>query len=173
MNRPIFPELTEREKEILDLIIQGYTNKEICEKLVIAPNTLKCHLATLYQKHFLSINECGYSEMRLKLALNYLKPILLDNKFLYTQNAKLREQNRDLQEEVKPFRDEYFNGLSFKNIADLAKKSIRLTEENKKFEFCLQELLKFCNAFDGSNPDVNEILRLVKYKINKLAEVME
>lgn len=134
---PIFPKLTERKKEVLNLIIQGYSNKEICKKLVIAPTTLKCHIAALYQKHFIYKTDYTNAEMRLKLALNYLKKIITDIK---SQNNRLIEQNRQLQEELQPFKDDYFKGLDNKTIAELAKKSIRITAENSRLENCLQEI---------------------------------
>jgi LuxR family maltose regulon positive regulatory protein len=44
------PDLTKREKEILNLIETGMSNREMAEKLVIAEGTLKRHVANLYQK---------------------------------------------------------------------------------------------------------------------------
>ena len=44
------PDLTKREKEILNLIETGLSNREMAEKLVIAEGTLKRHVANLYQK---------------------------------------------------------------------------------------------------------------------------
>lgn len=38
-----------------------------------------------------------------------------------------------------PFDDPYFEGLTHQNIADLAKKSIRLTTENRKLEGIIEE----------------------------------
>ena len=35
-----------------------------------------------------------------------------------------------LEKELEPFQDDYFQGLTKKDIAELAKKSIRLTKEN-------------------------------------------
>ena len=43
-------DLTRREKEILNLIEMGMSNREMAEKLVIAEGTLKRHVANLYQK---------------------------------------------------------------------------------------------------------------------------
>ncbi|MBA2396475.1 MAG: response regulator transcription factor [Ktedonobacteraceae bacterium] len=45
-----FPELTEREREILILIAQGYTNPAIAEKLVISPKTVRNHVSTIFSK---------------------------------------------------------------------------------------------------------------------------
>ncbi len=42
--------LTEREREALDLLAQGLTNKEIAEKLVITTNTVKRHLKAVFEK---------------------------------------------------------------------------------------------------------------------------
>ena len=42
--------LTKRERQILDTIITGETNKEIAEKLFISDQTVKWHLHQLYQK---------------------------------------------------------------------------------------------------------------------------
>jgi DNA-binding NarL/FixJ family response regulator len=42
--------LTEREREVLDLLAQGLTNKEIAGKLVITTNTVKRHLKSIFEK---------------------------------------------------------------------------------------------------------------------------
>ena len=42
--------LTEREREVLDLLAQGMTNKEIAEALVITTNTVKRHLKAIFEK---------------------------------------------------------------------------------------------------------------------------
>ncbi len=42
--------LTEREREVLDLLVLGLTNKEIAERLVISPNTVKRHLKAVFAK---------------------------------------------------------------------------------------------------------------------------
>jgi DNA-binding NarL/FixJ family response regulator len=42
--------LTDREREVLDLLAQGLTNKEIAEKLVITTNTVKRHLKAIFEK---------------------------------------------------------------------------------------------------------------------------
>lgn len=43
-------EMNEREKEILDLIAQGYTNKEISKKIYIAEQTVKNYVSDIYNK---------------------------------------------------------------------------------------------------------------------------
>jgi DNA-binding NarL/FixJ family response regulator len=42
--------LTDREREVLDLLARGLTNKEIAEKLVITTNTVKRHLKAIFEK---------------------------------------------------------------------------------------------------------------------------
>lgn len=45
-----FPELTEREREVLTLIAQGVSNKEIAEKLVISMKTVSNHITNIFSK---------------------------------------------------------------------------------------------------------------------------
>jgi DNA-binding NarL/FixJ family response regulator len=42
--------LTEREREVLNLLAQGLANKEIAEKLFITTNTVKRHLKAIFEK---------------------------------------------------------------------------------------------------------------------------
>lgn len=46
----IFPELTEREREILSFIADGQTNAEIAEKLVISMKTVRNHVSNIFSK---------------------------------------------------------------------------------------------------------------------------
>jgi DNA-binding NarL/FixJ family response regulator len=47
---PAGPSLTEREREVLDLIGSGATNREIAEQLYLSPHTVKEHTSSLYRK---------------------------------------------------------------------------------------------------------------------------
>ena len=52
-NRPVttaFPELTEREHEILALIAHGRTNEQIAEQLVVSIKTVRNHVSTIFSK---------------------------------------------------------------------------------------------------------------------------
>jgi DNA-binding NarL/FixJ family response regulator len=43
-------DLTAREVEVLRLLAQGLTNREIAERLVISPRTVNAHLHAIYHK---------------------------------------------------------------------------------------------------------------------------
>lgn len=45
-----FPDLTEREREILNLIAQGISNPEIAERLVISLKTVRNHVSNIFSK---------------------------------------------------------------------------------------------------------------------------
>ncbi|MBI1187499.1 MAG: helix-turn-helix domain-containing protein [Alphaproteobacteria bacterium] len=42
--------ITERERAVLDLLAAGQSNKEIARALGVSPNTVKTHIARLYEK---------------------------------------------------------------------------------------------------------------------------
>jgi two-component system response regulator DevR len=46
----IFTLLSPQEKRVLDLVVQGRTNKEIAEKLGLSENTVKNYLANVFEK---------------------------------------------------------------------------------------------------------------------------
>lgn len=54
------------------------------------------------------------------------------------------------ERELEPFKDDYFKNLDTKTIAELAKKSIRLTTENRKFKYALIEIEKQCKCYARS-----------------------
>ena len=45
-----FPELTPREREILELLARGLTNSAIAEKLVLSPKTIRNQTSTIFSK---------------------------------------------------------------------------------------------------------------------------
>ena len=47
---PVFPELTAREREILDLIAQGRSNADITRRLVLSPKTVRNHVSNILTK---------------------------------------------------------------------------------------------------------------------------
>ena len=42
--------LTPREKEVLDLLVQGYSNTEISDRLIVSPCTAKAHVCNILNK---------------------------------------------------------------------------------------------------------------------------
>ncbi len=46
----LFPELTEREREVLDLIAQGKNNQEIAGRLTISIKTVRNHVSNIFSK---------------------------------------------------------------------------------------------------------------------------
>jgi DNA-binding NarL/FixJ family response regulator len=46
----VFPELTDREREVLELIAQGKNNPEIARNLVISPKTVRNHVSNIFNK---------------------------------------------------------------------------------------------------------------------------
>ncbi len=47
---PVFPELTEREREILDLMAQGRSNSEIAARLTLSLKTVRNHVSNIFGK---------------------------------------------------------------------------------------------------------------------------
>jgi len=46
----IFPELTDREHELLALLAQGLTNATIAERLSLSPKTVRNHVSNIFSK---------------------------------------------------------------------------------------------------------------------------
>jgi DNA-binding CsgD family transcriptional regulator len=49
-DRPPIPSLTERELDVLALVAQGLTNRQISRQLFISPGTVRTHLEHIYDK---------------------------------------------------------------------------------------------------------------------------
>ena len=45
-----FPELTDREREVLDLSARGLNNAEITQRLVLSPKTVRNHVSNIFSK---------------------------------------------------------------------------------------------------------------------------
>ena len=46
----VFPELTDREREVLDLVARGYDNASISRRLVLSPKTVRNHVSNVLTK---------------------------------------------------------------------------------------------------------------------------
>jgi DNA-binding NarL/FixJ family response regulator len=47
---PQFPDLTERERAVLELLAQGFTNAVIAERLVLSPKTVRNYVSAVFAK---------------------------------------------------------------------------------------------------------------------------
>jgi DNA-binding NarL/FixJ family response regulator len=47
---PPFPELTERERDVLSLIAQGHNNSQIAQQLVLSPKTVRNYITSIFDK---------------------------------------------------------------------------------------------------------------------------
>lgn len=63
--------LTEREMDVLELVVQGKTNAEIAEVLVVSEHTVKMHLANILSKLHL--------QNRVQVAVHAVRKGLVDN----------------------------------------------------------------------------------------------
>lgn len=70
-------------------------------------------------------------------------------------------------ETLEPFQDEYFKGLDTKQIAELAKKSIRLTTENRKLEAVLDEIKEFCITYSDNHDAYETVYKYILDMISK------
>ena len=57
---------------------------------------------------------------------------------------EVSKRDKQLKHQLKPFQDEYFEGLDNAVIAELAKKSIKITAEYCKLENILIEIKEIC-----------------------------
>lgn len=62
---------------------------------------------------------------------------------------------------TEPFQDKYFKGLDTKQIAELAKKSIRLTTENRKLENKLSDIAGICSQILDGEDYVRRIAKTI------------
>ena len=68
-----YDRLTEREREVLHLLLQGHTNAQIAEKLVISRRTAESHRANMMHK----LGANNQSElMRIAMQMDALRPLL-------------------------------------------------------------------------------------------------
>ncbi|MCB0212034.1 MAG: response regulator transcription factor [Anaerolineae bacterium] len=61
-----FPELTDREREVLSLMAQGYSNVEIAETFVLSPKTVRNHVSNIFNK--LQVADRGHAIVKAREA---------------------------------------------------------------------------------------------------------
>lgn len=59
-----FPELSDREREVLQLVVQGYSNTNIARELCIAPKTVSNHLSNIFSK--LAVNSRSQAVLKIR-----------------------------------------------------------------------------------------------------------
>ena len=64
-------ELSEREREILELMAEGRSNHGISERLVLSPRTVESHVRTIFQK--LDLDQADDDHRRVLAVLAYLR----------------------------------------------------------------------------------------------------
>lgn len=47
---PVFPELTDRERDVLGLLAEGYTNQVIAQRLFLTPKTVRNYVSNVFSK---------------------------------------------------------------------------------------------------------------------------
>jgi DNA-binding NarL/FixJ family response regulator len=64
-------ELTEREREVLELMAEGHSNQGICERLVLSPKTVEGHVNNIFRK--LDIGDTVTAHRRVTAVLTFLR----------------------------------------------------------------------------------------------------
>jgi DNA-binding NarL/FixJ family response regulator len=65
-------DLTERERQVLELIAAGHSNQAICDRLFVSPKTVETHIHQIFQK--LELTESPHSHRRVLAVLAFLRP---------------------------------------------------------------------------------------------------
>ena len=92
----------------------------------------------------LSIEEINELERKNEINVRQYNELLKQ----YNTVLKIAKENADanefclkeLEKRLEPFQNEYFIGLNERQIAELAKKSMRLTKENIQMRECLEAI---------------------------------
>ena len=95
---------------------------------------------------------------QLKAENDELKVMFKD---LSYENQKFSYQIEEQTKQLEPFKVEYFKGLETIVIAELAKKSIRITAENRKLEQTLTEIKEIAEGVKGYDPLAKQILQKI------------
>ena len=144
-------------------------NKNLEEENKILNNMLKVNDSTKYDYYkFIKENE------QLKKSIDRLmknKEIKTIDSEIALLNAELQQENKRLKARLRPLEDSYFKGLSSIEIAELAKKSIRVTAENRKLEYALQDIRDIA-GFHTSKDDSEDVQSDMQDILDKINEVI-
>ncbi len=127
----------------------------------ISPNDLKKDCGrTMYRKFAQGLDEMllEFGEVDIKEA----EKILEELEKTQQQYNQVVVQNQNLQAELRPFRQPYFRNLATDTIAELAKKSIRITTQSIEAE----DLIESIYHTIGNAGEANA-LRIIKQSIEK------
>lgn len=140
MNKSLNELLSIKDEAITDLTADKIVLQEqLCAKDKELCNVyMKVNAANTAAVGNLSLSQLA--EEKLQAAVNQYNAVV-------QQNKELQQELIQTKEKIKPFADEYFSGLTYSEIAKLAKKSIRLTKEHcsdlhkiEIYETALQEI---------------------------------
>lgn len=79
---------------------------------------------------------------------------------LLDANLQLQSTLDMVRRQCKPFEDDYFEGLKYSDIAELAKTSIRMTTENRTLEHRLESIAEVAQTYE-TDKAIEMILRIV------------
>ena len=65
-------DLTDRERQVLELIAEGHSNQAIGAKLFVSPKTVETHIHQIFQK--LDLSKSPHSHRRVLAVLAFLRP---------------------------------------------------------------------------------------------------
>ena len=158
---------------------QSKHKEQECEELKKRLESFQKDYSKLYQV----VENKGYIKEldQLKAENEELKTMLKD---LSYENQKFCYQIEEQTKQLEPFKDEYFKGLDNVVIAELAKKSIRITAENSKLEQTLAEIKEIAECMHDlwinktTYTDMDNLvkhlleceLNRIRYKLDEISE---
>jgi ACT domain-containing protein len=100
----------------------------------------------------------------------FIKELLdrLDGKNLYAQIVfSIKDKSYSVADLLDLLNDTYFNGLTLEQILELAKKSIRLTDDNCKMWHKLEDIKTFVSMYNN-DPLFKRVLDIIEEDIQEL-----